>query len=182
VIQTLQQTVIQSTDGKKNMYSSSTGNFQYLKFSIYSSLFIAFILSAFSIQAAPKVFTAQVNETVILERLYEVRDISLTILKAETDDSFLEQGIIKGEVGLDAVSGRMIVEVNSLTKAGMAMKVVGYVEDEDKEKGINACTLWQTRMFEESKLCYAAEVKQGKQFKVVITVEDGNVLPSVAGQ
>lgn len=164
------------------MYSATTANHQYLKFWINSGLAIAVILCAFSIQAAPKVFRAQVNETVILERLYEVRDISFTILKAESNDTFLEDGIIEGVVGLDAVSGRMIVEINSLSKAGMAMKAVGYVEDADNQKGIDACTLWQTRMFEESKLCYAAQVDQGKEFKIVLSIEGENVLPPVAGQ
>lgn len=132
--------------------------------------------------AAPKVFTAQVNESVILERLYEIRDIHFTITKAETDDSFLVGGTITGAAGLDAVTGRVIVEINELSKAGMAMKAVGYVEDADKEKGINACTLWQTRMFEDAKLCYAAEVPQGKEYKIVLSVETENVLPPVAGQ
>lgn len=152
--------------------------------SISASLLITalFILTATTTHAAPKVFTAQVNETVILERLYEIRDIEFTIIKAETDDSFLVGGMIKGAVGLDAVTGRVIVEINEITKAGMAMKAVGYVEDKDQQKGIDACTLWQTRMFEDAKLCYAAEVQQGREFKIVLSVETDNVLPPVAGQ
>ena len=133
-------------------------------------------------QAAPKVFTAVVNENVNIERVYEVRDINLTISEAETTDSFLEDGVISGVIGLDAVTGRLIVEINQLSKAGMSMQAVGYVESEDKEKGIAGCTLWQTRMFEESKLCYAAEVLKGKELKVILSIDGENVLPPVAEQ
>lgn len=166
---------------ERKMYFA-TGITHFLKSYLKISLSLALTLFAFSVQAAPKVFTAQVIETVSLERLYEVRDISFLILKTESDNTFLEGGIIKGDVGLDAVTGRIMVEINELSKAGMSMKAVGYVEDKDKEKGIDACTLWQTRMFEESKLCYAAEVQQGREFKVIVSVETENVLPPVAGQ
>lgn len=133
-------------------------------------------------QAAPKVFKAVVLEDVSIERVYEVRDIDFTITKAETNDTFLEDGVISGIVGLDAVTGRLIIEINQLSKAGMSMQAVGYVEDDDKQKGVAGCTLWQTRMFEESKLCYAAEIKKGKELKVILSVDDENVLPPVAEQ
>ena len=132
--------------------------------------------------AAPKIFKVVVNESVQIERLYEVRDISFTILKAITNDTFLENGIVKGQVGLDPISGRMIVEITELSKAGMSMEAVGYIENTDNEKGIAACTLWQTRMFEDSKLCYEAEVLQGQEFKIVLSIDEQAGLPSVAGQ
>ncbi len=161
------------------MYSSKPNTLSYRV-----SLFAAFLCLSFvqTGQSAPKVFQAEVDEDVRIERVYEVLDISFTILETSEADSFLQGGKIKGATGLDAVTGRMIVEINELSKAGMAMEAVGYIEGEDKQKGIDACTLWQTRMFEESKLCYAAEVLKGTQFKIIISVDDESVLPPVAGQ
>ena len=141
-------------------------------------------LNASQVFAENKVFTAVVEETVTIERVYEVHEISFNILTAEEKDSFLVGGSIRGEAGLDAITGRVIVNIDELNKAGMSMQAVGYVESEDKQKGIPACTLWQTRMFEESKLCYAAEVAAGQSYKIVLSVEDNNFgeVPVASGQ
>jgi hypothetical protein len=146
------------------------------------TVLFALILCAGIGQAAPKVFKAVLNEDVSIERVYEVRDIKFTITEALSNDQFLKDGMISGVVGLDAVSGRLIIEVNNLHKSGMAMQAVGYVESDDKEKGIPGCTLWQTRMFEDTKLCYAAKAVKGQEVKIVLSVEDEAILPSVAGQ
>ena len=151
-------------------------------FLLESAILSLLLICSTHLSAAPKVFNAVVDEDVILERVYEVRDISFTILSAESDDAFFESGVIRGVAGLDAVSGRMIIEISELSKSGMAMEAVGYVEDQDAAQGIPACTLWQTRMFEESKLCYAAEVKKGREFKIVISVDDDGAMPVASGQ
>ncbi len=134
------------------------------------------------LHAEPKVFTAVLEETVEIERVYEVHDVRFKIVTTGAADTFLVNGIINGEAGLDAVTGRMMVNIKSLDKAGMSMKAVGYVESSDKEKGIPACTLWQTRMFEESKLCYTAKVDAGGTFKIVLSISDKAQIPVASGQ
>jgi hypothetical protein len=150
---------------------------------IFAGIFVLLCASSPSLLfAAPKVFTAVVDEDVVLERLYEVREISFTILEAESEDDFLESGTIQGEAGLDAITGRMIVEVNQLSMSGMSMTAAGYVEAPDDEKGIPACTLWQTRMFEEDKLCYAGKVPKGSEFKIILSIDDDGTMPVAGGQ
>lgn len=132
--------------------------------------------------AGVKVFGVVVDEDVVIERLYEIREIHFTITKTSSEDSFLESGTIKGEVGLDAITGRMIVEIMQLSKSGMAMTAAGYVEASDNEKGIPACTLWQTRMFEEEKLCYAGKISKGTEVKVILSIDGDPSVPVAAGQ
>lgn len=146
-------------------------NFYSLKFRHLLCLLVCacYFLIPQTASAAAKVFTAVVNEDVELERLYEVRDISFTITSADSGDTMFVDGTIKGQVGLDAISGRMIVELSQLSKTGLAMTVAGYVEANDNQKGIPACTSWQTRMFEEEKLCYAGKISKGTQVKVILS-------------
>lgn len=144
--------------------------------------FIALCFISSLTQAAPKVFTVTVDEDVSIERVYEERDISFTILEAKSGDDFFTSGSVKGIAGLDPISGRMIVEINALSKSGMAMQAVGFVEDLDKEKGIDACTEWQSRMFEETELCYAAKVEQGRQMTVILDPADNARMPVASGQ
>lgn len=144
--------------------------------------FIALCFIAPLTQATPKVFTVTVDEDVSLERVYEERDISFTILDTKSGDDFFTNGSVKGIAGLDPISGRMIVEINALSKSGMAMRAVGFVEDMDQEEGIDACTEWQSRMFEETKLCYAAKVEQGRQMTVILDPEDNAKMPVASGQ
>lgn len=145
------------------------------------AIIVLFFIPSFS-QAAPKVFKVIVDEDVSIERVYEERDISFTITEAKSEDDFFTSGSVKGIAGLDPISGRMIVEINALSKSGMAMQAVGYVEDIDKEKGIDACIEWQSRMFEETELCYAAKVEQGRQMTVILDAEDNAKIPVAAGE
>ena len=143
-----------------------------------SVYFILFSLPSF---AGVKVFGGVVEEDIEIERLYEVREISFTITKTSSEDTFLESGTIKGEVGLDAITGRMIVDIQQIQKSGMAMTAAGYVEASDNQRGIPGCTLWQTRMFEEDKLCYAGKINKGTAVKIILSV-DGDPSTPVAGQ
>jgi len=156
---------------------------QFVDSTARTFLFGALFMCASNIAvAAPKIFTVTVDEEVLIERVYEERDISFTIVNAHTDDSFFVTGSVKGVVGLDPVTGRIMVDIISLNKSGMGMKAVGFVEDKDGRKGIDACTLWQTRMFEEAELCYTAKVEKGKQLTIVLDTDEGASMPVAAGQ
>ena len=136
---------------------------------LFALLALTFTHSAY---AEPKVFQAIIMNDVLLERQYESRTIELRVNKTSADDHFLNESVIRGEAGFDAITGRMIIELDQLTKSGMPMKIMGFVVDKDQERGVDACTLWQTRMFENTKLCYAAEVRQGIEVKVVVSIDD----------
>lgn len=124
--------------------------------------------------AESKTFQATIDNDVLLERLYESKEIQLTVTQTSDGDQFLNNSVLTGEAGFDAVTGRIIIELDQLSKSGIPMKVVGFVVDKDQEKGIDACIEWQTRMFENTKLCYAAEVRQGHQVRVVLSIDDLN--------
>ncbi len=161
------------------MNSLSIINLRFRQLTCLCCCAYCFSFSASAIAGA-KVFGAVVEEDVVIERLYEVGEITFTIMETSSEDSFLEGGTIKGEVGLDAITGRMIVDIQQLYKSGMAMTSAGYVEASDNEKGIPGCTLWQTRMFEEDKLCYAGKISKGTKVKVILSV-DGDPSTPVAG-
>lgn len=135
-------------------------------------IFFSLLTFTHSAYAEPKVFQAIIMNDVLLERQYESKTIELTVNKTSEDDQFLNESVISGEAGFDAITGRMIIELDQLTKSGMPMKIVGFVVDKDQEKGVDACTLWQTRMFENAKLCYAAEIRQGYEVKVILSMDD----------
>jgi len=124
--------------------------------------------------ADPKVFHAVFKNDVLLERVYESKAVELLVTRTSAEDHYLNDSVLSGEAGFDAITGRMIIELNQLTKSGMPMKIVGFVLDKDQEKGLAACTEWQTRMFENSKLCYSAEIRQGQEVKAVVSIDDFN--------
>ena len=148
---------------------------------LFSVVFVlASMLLGLPVQAdAPKVFTARFDSDTILERLYEAKEVSLTITETGEDNKFLEKATVRGFASIDAVSGRLFVELNELVQAGMPMEVVGYVLGSDNEQGIDACSQWQTRMFEDSKLCYAAEVFEDREVQIVVSIDGYNKSPVV---
>ena len=143
----------------------------YFSFALSILLGAIVLLGAGSVFAGPKVFTARFNEDAIIERLYEAKEVSLTIIRSHDGDKFLEKAIVSGIASIDSVSGRVFVELEEVVQAGMPMEVVGYVVGADKEQGIAACSQWQTRMFEDAKLCYAAEVLEDREVELVVSID-----------
>lgn len=145
----------------------------YLSQALLSLSIVIGIGLSVSVQAAStnKVFTARFDNDTVLERLYEAKEVSLTITESGENDKFLEKATVRGLASIDAVNGRLIVELNELVQAGMPMEVVGYVVGPDKEQGVDACSQWQTRMFEDSKLCYAAEVLEDREVQIVVSID-----------
>ena len=72
------------------------------------------LLNINSLVAEPKVFSARFNEDSVIERLYEAKDVSLTITRSHAGDKFLEKATVHGVASIDAVSGRVIVELEEL--------------------------------------------------------------------
>lgn len=94
-----------------------------------------------------------------IARVYESVPFTVTINKSMTDSQLLIGGVMSGNAELDPFTGRIHLFISSIHAVGQHQDISGWVIHSDGKRGIPACTHWQTRMFEDEKLCYEAELR-----------------------
>ena len=113
---------------------------------------------------ASNTYAGNLDNQIVIERVYEEIPFTVTIQA----NGILNGATISGIAGLDPISGRIMFDVTSLEAVGMHEQIVGYIKGQDGQRGLDACTLWQSRMFDQ-KLCYEATANAGS--KVIVVYE-----------